>query len=49
MVQIPKQGICTIYYHGGDNRVKSEHVYFINGMLVLFLDLQKTRCSLHNR
>jgi len=24
---------------GGDNRAKSEHVYFINGMLVLLLTL----------
>ncbi len=24
---------------GGDNRAKSEHVYFVNGMLVLLLNL----------
>ena len=27
--------------HGGDNRAKSEHVYFLNGMLVLLLSFVK--------
>ena len=29
---------CGFQGDGGDNRAKSEHVYFINGMLVLLLN-----------
>jgi hypothetical protein len=41
IAQIPNKGICAIYFHGGGNSAKSEHVYFIGGMLVLLLDLAK--------
>ena len=43
----PYCGNIAIFYHYGDNRVKSEHVYFVNGMLVLCLSLANkidTRC-----
>ena len=38
---LPYLGITAIFSHGGDNRAKSEHVYFVNGMLVLFLNFAK--------
>ena len=42
---IPYEGITAVYFHTDVAGAKSEHVYFVDGMLVLLLCLKKNKAQ----